>query len=203
MAWPTGGSPAPTINSGSIVCATLAGRASPCGRKEVRSLLRLHDPQELGQPPQPPSLWGCRPGVAAIAERVTVGVAAAADHHRAGALQPQLTEEPAAAEVSAITEPAMATSTAVAELMHAGWQLQGNRTRRWRNRFSHGIHSHSRRGRAHHWGAPCRRPRCRTTGGRCGMVFPVGQCNCIQGKRTEAWWVSPGSWSWSLLAQGS
>ena len=53
-----------------------------------------------------------------------------------------------------------AAAAAAAELMNTGWQLKGNRTGRGRSRFSHGIHSHSRRGRAHRWGAPWRRPRC-------------------------------------------
>ena len=78
---------------------------------------------------------------------------AAADHHRAGLLKSQLARHPACTEVGAIADPAVTAAAAAAELMHTGWQLHGNRTRRGRNRSSHGIHSHSRRGRAHRWSA--------------------------------------------------
>ncbi len=94
----------------------------------------------------------------------------------------------------------MAAAAAAAELVHSRWQLQGNRTRRRRSRFSHGTHSHSRRGRAHRWGALWRRPRCRTAGRRCGTGCPPAPCSGSLGRHTAAWLVSPGSWSWPLLA---
>lgn len=94
----------------------------------------------------------------------------------------------------------MAAAAAAAELVHSRWQLQGNRTRRRRSRFSHGIHSHNRRGTAHRWDAPWRRPRCRTAGRRCGTGCPPAPCSDSPGRRTAAWRVSPGSWSWPLLA---
>ena len=138
--------------------------------------------------------------MAAIAERVAVGVSAATDQHRAGLLQPQLSRHPAGAEVGAITEPAMAAAATATELVHAGWQLQRNRARRGWSRFSHGTRNHSRRGRAHRWGAPWRRRRCRTARRLCGRASPVAPCSCTQGRRTAAWRVSPGSRSWALLA---
>ncbi len=67
--------------------------------------------------------------MAAIAKRVVVGVTTATDQHRTGLLQPQLSRHPAGAEVGNITEPAMAAVATAAGLVHAGWQLQGNRTR--------------------------------------------------------------------------
>ena len=67
--------------------------------------------------------------------------------------------------------------------------------------LSHGIHSHRRRGRAHRWGDPWRRPRCRTAGRRCGTGCPPAPCSDSPGRRTAAWRVSPGSRSWPLLAQ--
>ena len=94
----------------------------------------------------------------------------------------------------------MAAAAAAAELVHSRWQLQGNRTRRRRSRFSHGIHSHSRRGRAHRWGALWRRPRCRTAGRPCGTGCPPAPCSGSPGRRIAAWRVLPGSWSWPLLA---
>jgi hypothetical protein len=94
----------------------------------------------------------------------------------------------------------VAAAAAAAELVHSRWQLQGNRTRRRRSRFSHGIHSHSRRGRAHRWGALWRRPRCRTAGRHCGTGCPLAPCSDSPGRRTAAWRVSPGSRSWPLLA---
>ena len=67
--------------------------------------------------------------MAAIAERDVMGMAAATDQHCAGLLQPQLARHPAGAEVGTFADPAMAAAAAAAELMHTGWQLQGNRTR--------------------------------------------------------------------------
>jgi hypothetical protein len=80
-------------------------------------------------------------------------------------------------------------------------QLQGNRPRKGRSRFSHGIHSHSRHGRAHRWGAHWRRRRCRTAGRPYGTGCPPEPCSGSPGRRIAAWWVSPGSSSWPLRAR--
>jgi len=159
-------------------------------------------PLSRSRPPPPPASAARWPGVAAITERVAVGATAATDQHRAGLLQPQLSRHPAGAEVGAITEPAMAAAATATELVHAGWQVQRNRARRGWSRFSHGTRNHSRRGRAHRWGAPWRRRRCRKARRRCGRVSPVAPCSCTQGRRTSELLVFRGSWSWPLRAQG-
>ena len=67
--------------------------------------------------------------MAAIAERIAVGAAAAADQDRGRLIQPQLIGHAPAAEVSAIAEPAVLATAAAAELVHSGRQVQRLRAR--------------------------------------------------------------------------
>jgi len=76
--------------------------------------------------------------MAAVAEGIAVGAAAAAQQHRGRFLQPQLVGHAAAAQVGAIAEPAVAAAAAAAELVHAGRQVQRLRARDGNIRLSHG-----------------------------------------------------------------
>jgi hypothetical protein len=67
--------------------------------------------------------------MAAIAERIAAGAAAAAHQDRGRLIQPQLIGHAPAAEVSAIAEPAVLAAAAAAELVHAGRQVQRLRAR--------------------------------------------------------------------------
>ncbi len=62
--------------------------------------------------------------MAAIAEGVAVGAAAAAHQQLGGGPEAQLIGHLAAAEVGAIAEPAVAAAGTAAELVHPGGQLQ-------------------------------------------------------------------------------
>ena len=62
--------------------------------------------------------------MAAIAERIAVGAAAAAHRDRGRLTQPQLIGHAPAAEVSAIAEPAVLAAATAAQLVHAGRQVQ-------------------------------------------------------------------------------
>ena len=99
-----------------------AGRhRTPRGPQDRRQPAR----SSCSGPPLPPASAARRLGVAAIAERVAVGVSAATDHHHAGLSEPQLTRQPAGAELGSITKPAMAAAAAAAELVHAGSSSRG------------------------------------------------------------------------------
>jgi hypothetical protein len=67
--------------------------------------------------------------MAAIAERIAAGAAAAAHQNRSRLIQPQLIGHAPAAEVSAIAEPAVLAAAAAAELVHSGRQVQRLRAR--------------------------------------------------------------------------
>ena len=67
--------------------------------------------------------------MAAIAERIAAGAAAAAHQDRGRLIQPQLMGNASAAEVSAIAKPAVLAAAAAAELVHAGRQVQRLRAR--------------------------------------------------------------------------
>jgi hypothetical protein len=77
--------------------------------------------------------------MAAVAQGVAAGVAAAAEQNRGGSLQAQLVGHPAGAEMAAIAPPAMAAAPAAAELMdpgrqverHGAWQLTVPLGRGW------------------------------------------------------------------------
>ena len=63
--------------------------------------------------------------MAAITAGVTVRASATAEQHRGGLLEPQFIGHLATAEMGPIAEPAVAAAAAAAELVNAGWQVQG------------------------------------------------------------------------------
>jgi hypothetical protein len=67
--------------------------------------------------------------MAAIAQRVAVGAAAAAQQNRGRLAKPQFVGHPATAQVGAIAEPAVTAAAAAAELVDPGRQLKRLRAR--------------------------------------------------------------------------
>jgi hypothetical protein len=76
--------------------------------------------------------------MAAVAEGIAVGAAAAAQQHRGWFTQPQLIGHAPAAEVSAVAEPAMAAAAATAELVQASRQVERLRARGGGSGLRHG-----------------------------------------------------------------
>ena len=97
-----------------------SGPGRPDRRRPARS-----NPLSPSPPPGPAGL----DAMAAIAERIATGAAAAAHQNRSRLIQPQLIGHAPAAEVSAIAEPAVLAAATATQLVHAGRQVQRLRAR--------------------------------------------------------------------------